>query len=133
MKNKLYQYPNDHFDAVVTKTSITVASYQEWMEYNDWKHIDRVLKPGAHIIVVTPENYDMIATQLRLAKNEIRDTIRVLHSKKPPMDNVKLFQYLIKLVTPPSDNPRILDPYQTDDVIQKAAELEGVDYFGISK
>jgi SAM-dependent methyltransferase len=131
MKNKLNNFPDEHFDAVITKPTSDIRDYKELMENNDWKHIDRVLKPGAHIVVVTPENYDIISTQLRLAKNEIRDNIKVLHKDEPPMDNIKLFRYLIKMVTPPIENARILDPYQTDDIIQEAAELEGVNYTGI--
>jgi len=134
IKELLCIYPDKHFDAVITKplvdNSNVIEQYNNWLNDNIWDEINRVLKPGAHIVSASEDDFDMVATQMRLTKFEIRDNIRVLHTSDVDK-SINLFRYLIKLVMPPKGGV-ILDPFQRDDIVEKSAELEGVEYVGIS-
>lgn len=132
MKDKLSEYPDNHFAAIVTIAPENNTSLSDMIkdDYdNDWYHINRVLKPGGHILALTEENYANVCAELRLSEIEIRDTIQVLHENDVSQSK-ELFDYIVKLVMPPVKSV-LLDPYQHNDLIKEATLSLGHDYVGI--
>lgn len=131
MKDKLKEYPDNHFAALVTKPPKDVLELSEMIKddyESDWNHIDRVMKPGAHLVVLTDDNYANVCADLRLVDFEIRDTIQVLHETDVSQSK-ELFDYIVKLVMPPVKSV-LLDPYQKGDILKEAVENLGHIYVG---
>lgn len=134
----LESYPDDYFSAVVTvapELNATMTDLSSDDFENVWDAITRVIKPGANVVALTlddePYNYATTCACVRMAGLEVRDTIQILHttdvSKK-----YDLFDYVVKLVMPP-DSAILLDPFQRDDLIERATVAHGHSYVGIPR
>jgi len=49
-----------------------------------WQEVYRVMKPGGHLAVVAPDNFDLLSMRIRLAQFEIRDALGWFHDDHRP-------------------------------------------------
>lgn len=86
----LKQYPDNHFDSVVTDPPYGIDFLgKEWDSHTGtvelWKQVFRVLKPGGHLLAFSaPRTYHRLATNIEDCGFEIRDQIMWIFSSGFP-------------------------------------------------